>query len=385
MALCVFIAGVLQLLAAAFRLPRFMTLIPHAVTVGFANGIAIITVCTQMRHYHYNGDGTYVQGHFWSVSVTACVAIVLACTWSRLPAPLSRFPAPLAAVILSFVFSRICEPVWARRTLEHVAGSWALSPAGGLDVHAPAWDFPPAGVNWVSQNMWIKVAITALRFAVAGLLESLMTQSLLDQIIADGSSMRRECLGQGAGNVLASLLGLQGGGAVLIPSIINVGSGGASPQPPGPGPAARAGAHRGAHRPLRAGRAEHLLVGLRGVPDVPQVLRLLRDHRGDRRHRLQGPDLGRRRGHGHHGPAFRVAGLHGGARGVRGGLVKPAHLLPARAALLRLGGQLQAGHRPEPDRGRPSRARLHEEQDPRHLGPRRHRDHARGAPRRGQA
>merc|ERR1719210_2050232 len=90
----------------------------------------------------------------------------------------------------------------------------------------PSWDFPPAKVDWHSRNMWFKTIWTALRFAIVGLLESLMTEALIDQITKTTGSMRRECFGQGVGNILASFFVTQGGCALIAQSLMNVGSGG---------------------------------------------------------------------------------------------------------------------------------------------------------------
>jgi len=76
--------------------------------------------------------------------------------------------------------------------------------------------------------MWGKVISTAVRFAIVGLLESLMTQALIDQITGTSGSMRRECFGQGVGNILSSFFGTQGGCALIAQSLLNVGSGGHS-------------------------------------------------------------------------------------------------------------------------------------------------------------
>merc|ERR1719401_348613 len=90
----------------------------------------------------------------------------------------------------------------------------------------PSWDFPPEGVDYHDKNMWGIVIAIAIRFAIVGLLESLMTQALINQITGTSSSMRRECFGQGVGNILSSLFGTQGGCALIAQSLMNVGSGG---------------------------------------------------------------------------------------------------------------------------------------------------------------
>jgi len=76
--------------------------------------------------------------------------------------------------------------------------------------------------------MWGKVIATAIRFAIIGVLESLMTQSLIDQITQTTSNPRRECFGQALGNIISAFFGTQGGCALIAQSLLNVGSGGPS-------------------------------------------------------------------------------------------------------------------------------------------------------------
>merc|ERR1719210_1829647 len=107
MALCVFIVGVLQIIAGGLRLSRFIIMIPHPVMLGFVNGLAIVMVRAQLRQYHYQGDGPWVEGKYiLSMTVTAVFAILAAIAWNRLtkilPARVSAIfqflPAPLASV-----------------------------------------------------------------------------------------------------------------------------------------------------------------------------------------------------------------------------------------------------------------------------------------------
>merc|ERR1719161_3189564 len=92
----------------------------------------------------------------------------------------------------------------------------------------PSWDFPPLGADYHSGHMWGRVISIAVRFAIVGILESLMTQALIDQITGTTGSMRRECFGQAVGNILSSFFGLQGGCALIAQSLLNVSSGGHS-------------------------------------------------------------------------------------------------------------------------------------------------------------
>merc|ERR1740138_374182 len=226
MALCVFIVGILQLIAGALKLSRLIMLVPHSVMLGFVNGLAIVMIRAQMRQYHYHGDGPWVEGHVAvGMTITALFAIFAAVTWARIPYVGKAFPAPLASLILTVVFSIIFKHQINPRTLEEVAGHATF--AGGLKSW-PAWNFPPNGVNWNDGAMWGHVIATAVRFAIVGILESLMTQTLIDQITSTTSSTRRECFGQGVGNIISSFFGTQGGCALIAQSLLNVGSGGHS-------------------------------------------------------------------------------------------------------------------------------------------------------------
>merc|ERR1719401_1223743 len=160
-----------------------------------------------------------------SMTITAIFAIFTAVAWKRIPKAGTLFPAPLASLLLTVAFSYIFGGVLERRTLEDVAGHRTF--AGGL-ASWPAWNFPPNGVEWHDGKMWSKVLFTALRFAIVGILESLMTQTLIDQITSTTSSPRRECFGQGIGNIISAFFGVQGGCALIAQSLLNVGSGGHS-------------------------------------------------------------------------------------------------------------------------------------------------------------
>lgn len=224
MALCVFVVGIVQLLCGILRLSRFITLVPYSVMLGFVNGLAIVMIKAQMRQFHEQGDGPWVEKEVCiSMIITALVAMALAIAWNRIPYVSKYLPAPLASLIGTVFFSIIFKNVLPTRTLKDVAGAETFR--GGLST-MPSWNFPPEGVNYGSSHVWNTVISVGIRFAIVGLLESLMTQALIDQITGTTGSMRRECFGQGVGNILASLFGTQGGCALIAQSLLNVSSGG---------------------------------------------------------------------------------------------------------------------------------------------------------------
>jgi SulP family sulfate permease len=224
MALCVFIVGIVQLICGALRLSRFITLVPHSVMLGFVNGLAIVMIKAQMRQFREHGDGPWVETHvIVSMVITALVAMGAVVVWKRIPHVSRWLPAPLASLVVTVVFSILFQHLLPRRTLRDVAGHSVFK--GGIAT-MPSWDFPPQGVNYHDAGMWGLVISIAIRFAIVGLLESLMTEALIDQITKTSGSMRRECFGQGVGNILSSFFGTQGGCALIAQSLLNVGSGG---------------------------------------------------------------------------------------------------------------------------------------------------------------
>eukprot|EP00747_Dinoflagellata_sp_TGD_P003352 gnl/TRDRNA2_/TRDRNA2_107967_c3_seq1.p1 gnl/TRDRNA2_/TRDRNA2_107967_c3~~gnl/TRDRNA2_/TRDRNA2_107967_c3_seq1.p1 ORF type:complete len:368 (-),score=55.95 gnl/TRDRNA2_/TRDRNA2_107967_c3_seq1:88-1191(-) len=149
--------------------------------------------------------------------------MVSAIVWPKLPVVGKMLPGPFVAIVVSISFSAATSAWFPAKTLEHVAGASTF--AGGLRS-LPSWNFPPAGVDWTSHYMWGKVIITGVRMAIVGLVESLLTLMLVDQITETKGSTTREAFGQSLGNITSGLFGVQGGCALIGQTLINVGGGG---------------------------------------------------------------------------------------------------------------------------------------------------------------
>lgn len=222
--LTVFIAGLLQLLAAYLNLSRFVALVPHTVMLGFVNGLAIVIFLAQLKHFRIDhGNGPWAQpSQLVGISLIIIVCMLSATLCPRIPRVGKLLPGPFAAVSVSILFSLWLAPWYPPRTLADVAGGEIF--AGGF-ASMPAWNFPPAGVDYTSSYMWTKVLTTAVRMALVGLVESLLTVKLIDQMTSSYGSTRRECFAQGLGNLACSVFGTQGGCALIGQSLINIGSG----------------------------------------------------------------------------------------------------------------------------------------------------------------
>jgi SulP family sulfate permease len=188
--------------------------------IGFVNGLALVMLRSQLRHFHEYGDGKWVSyGTFVGMMVAVGVSMSVAMAWKKVPGGGKAIPAALASLGITTLFSFVVPTT----TVGDVAGPGVLEVGFGK---IPKWDFPPVGMDWDNHGLILEALTLSFHLALVGLLESLMTQALVDQITGTSGSMRRECFGQGVGNILASLFGTQGGCALLGHSLLNVSSGG---------------------------------------------------------------------------------------------------------------------------------------------------------------
>lgn len=215
---CAMMAGALQILAGVVGVGNFINLVPHPVMLGFVNGLAIVMSKAQLMHFQSGGK-------FMSLSdpVGASTYGIAAFTMllvKLIPKLTKAVPPSLGAVTIASIVVRLFSI--PAKTLAEIAGAstfaggWAVLPKVGLPK-----------VPFTAETLGI-VWPYALTMAAVGCLESLLTMQLLDGIVDDGTkgSGKRECLGQGTGNILSGLTGGIGGCALLGQSIINVQSGG---------------------------------------------------------------------------------------------------------------------------------------------------------------
>jgi len=155
--------------------------------------------------------------------LTVLVSMISAVVAPRIPVLGRVLPGPLVAIVCAIAFSCAISPWFPQRTLAQAAGEETFQ---GGPHSLPHWNFPPRGVDWSSTGMWTACLVTSIRMALVGLVESLLTVKLLDGLTGTPGSTRRECFGQGLGNIVAGLFGTQGGCALIGQSLINVSGGG---------------------------------------------------------------------------------------------------------------------------------------------------------------
>ena len=216
----VVLMGILQLLAGAFHLGRFIRLVPHAVMLGFVNGLAIVIFLAQLTQFQVPGSAE-VSGHGMSggewlegaqlYTMLALVALTMAIIW-LLPKITNFIPAPLAGIaivaIIVIAFDINVPRVGDMASIE-----------GGL----PAFHIPAVPLNFETPRIIVPYAFI---LAAIGLIESLLTLNLVGRITGERGGASQECLAQGAANTITGFFGGMGGCAMIGQSMINVRSGG---------------------------------------------------------------------------------------------------------------------------------------------------------------
>ncbi len=197
----VLLGGLIQVVLALSGVAKLMRFIPRSVMVGFVNALAILIFSAQLPH---------LIDVPWPVYPMVAVGIGV---MVGLPKVSQVVPAPLVAIVLLSAFTLLV----ALKVPD-------VGDEGKLPDSLPAWFLPD--VPWNLETLQI-IAPYALAMALVGLLESLMTAKLVDDITDTHSDKSREAWGQGAANVITGFFGGMGGCAMIGQTMINVKASGA--------------------------------------------------------------------------------------------------------------------------------------------------------------
>ena len=204
----VILAGVLQLLAGVLKLGKLMRLVPQPVIFGFVNGLAIIIGGSQIEQFKDDG-GAWLAGE--SLAVFTGLTLLSMAIIAFLPKLTKKVPAGLTAILV--VFGLAAALGIDTKTVGDLA-----SIQGGF----PPFHLPEVPVTWETLTIIFPYAAVV---AGVGLIESLLTLNILDEITGTRGQGNRECVAQGAANVLSGLFSGMGGCAMIGQSLINVSSG----------------------------------------------------------------------------------------------------------------------------------------------------------------
>jgi SulP family sulfate permease len=272
----VILCGLLQIGVGIGRLGKLIRMVPHPVMLGFVNGLAIVIGLAQLGSFKtLSSDGELV---FLSGLPLGLMLVLILLTMSiiwLLPKLTRAVPASLAAILsvtlVSIAINSTVDAPHGERVLATVADMLHTSTkaveiaqeksaalvVAGVSAHAPLdtgesavtggsnasdADLAPgtAGISGgLPRLFFLQYAIVPLTWATlkiifpyaivlcgVGLIESLMTLTLIDEITETRGKGNRECIGQGAANLICGLFGGMGGCAMIGQSLINVNSGG---------------------------------------------------------------------------------------------------------------------------------------------------------------
>lgn len=204
----VILAGILQVMAGALKLGKLIRLVPHPVIFGFVNGLAIIIFTSQIDQFK-DPAGNWLTGTSLYI-LLALVALTILIIWF-LPKITKAFPASLAAIIAVFAVAYIFKI--DTKTVSDIA-----SIKGGF----PPFHIPMVPLNYETLQVIFPYAII---FAGVGLVESLLTLNIVDELTETRGNGNREALAQGAANITSGFFSGMGGCAMIGQSLINISNG----------------------------------------------------------------------------------------------------------------------------------------------------------------
>jgi SulP family sulfate permease len=208
----VVLMGILQIIFGLLRLGKFVRMVPHPVMLGFVNGLAIVIALAQLGHFKVK-DATGAEHwiHGQQLWVMLGLIVVTMLIIYLLPKVTKAIPSSLVAIIvvaLGATFAGIHTKT---------VGDMASIRGGFPKFHLAAIPYSFATLKIILPYAFILAGV--------GLIETLLTLNLVDDITDSRGRPNRECLAQGAGNILSGLFGGMGGCAMIGQTMINISSG----------------------------------------------------------------------------------------------------------------------------------------------------------------
>lgn len=204
----VILAGAIQMLVGFLKLGKLIRLVPHPVIFGFVNGLAIIIFLSQLDQFK-DASGSWLSGPPLFI-LLGLVLLTMLIIWG-LPKLTKVIPASLTAILV--VFGIVAIFGVETKTVGDIA-----SIQGGF----PPFHLPNVPLNF--ETLMIILPYAAI-VAGVGLIESLLTLSIVDEITETRGRGNKEAVAQGAANILSGLFSGMGGCAMIGQSLINVSNG----------------------------------------------------------------------------------------------------------------------------------------------------------------
>jgi len=212
----IMLAGVFQILVGMLKLGRFIRLVPHPVMMGFVNGLAIVILLAQFGSFR-TPDGSWMARS--DLLIMGALVLLTMLIIQLFPRLTKALPSTLVAIITVGLLNYFWTDT---KTVSDV-----LLEGTGSGVLNGAFPLPqlPTDIVWNLEAIKV-IGGAAFTVAMVGIIESLMTLQLIDDLTETRGRGNRECVAQGAANFLSGLFGGMGGCAMIGQSLINIKSGG---------------------------------------------------------------------------------------------------------------------------------------------------------------
>lgn len=196
------LTGVIQLIFGAVKIAKLMKFIPRPVMIGFVNALAILIFMAQVPHFWGISTMTYVF-----VAITLAIVYLVPLFFKAIPAPLIAILVLTAVAVFTGIDLR------------------TVGDLGVIKQELPSFFIPDVPFNFETLQIIFPYSIA---LAIVGLLESLLTASIVDDMTGTESNKNKEARGQGIANMITGFFGGMAGCAMIGQSVINVKSGGRS-------------------------------------------------------------------------------------------------------------------------------------------------------------
>ncbi len=208
------LAGLIQIGAGFSGLGKFVRMIPSPVMMGFVNGLAIVIFLSQLGMFKAGGSWLSGSALLVMLGLTALTMGIMV----GLPKITKQVPAALTGIVvvsLLVIFGGI--------ETQTVSSFITARGGDGISAGLPTFSTPLISFTWENIRFIFPFAMI---LAAIGLIESLMTLNLIDELTESRGNANQECMAQGAANIVNGFFGGMGGCAMIGQSIINIKSGG---------------------------------------------------------------------------------------------------------------------------------------------------------------
>ncbi len=204
----VVLTGIIQIVIGLLKLGKLIRIVPHPVMLGFVNGLAIVIFLAQLKTFQIDGD--WIEGQALWIML-GLVALTMAIIYF-LPKLTNAIPSSLAAIITVSLIVIVVG-----------LDSRTVGDLASIKGDLPSFHIPMVELSWETFKIILPYAIV---LALIGLIESLLTLTVIDEMTDTRGRGNVECVAQGGANLVTGFFGGMGGCAMIGQSMINIESGG---------------------------------------------------------------------------------------------------------------------------------------------------------------